>query len=180
MRESFMEDMSWFSELKLRGSWGKLGNQQIGNYPFATIYSTNNGVLTVATQGNPNVKWEETEQTDIGLDGALLKGRIRFSVDWYKRNTSDILIQLPVSYTNGDAAPPYVNGAAMTNKGWDISLNYNQQTQSGFSWDLTANLTTLSNKVTSLYKTKEQLISAGNGQILLKPGESIGSFYGYT
>ncbi|MCG2615105.1 TonB-dependent receptor [Terrimonas sp. NA20] len=180
MRESFMKDIGMFSELKLRGSWGKLGNQQIGNYPFATIYSTNNGVLTVATQGNPDVKWEETEQTDIGLDGAMMNGRIRFSIDWYKRNSSDILIQLPVSYTNGDAAPPYVNGAAMTNKGWDISVNYNKQTQSGFSWDLTANVTTLSNKVTSLYKTKDQLISAGNGQILLKPGEAIGSFYGYT
>jgi hypothetical protein len=137
-------------------------------------------VLTVASQGNPNVKWEETEQTDIGLDGAFMKGRVRFSVDWYKRNTSDILIQLPVSYTTGDAAPPYVNGAAMTNKGWDISLNYNKQTSGGFSWDLTANITTLSNEVTSLYKTKDQLISAGNGQILLKPGEAIGSFYGYT
>jgi TonB-linked SusC/RagA family outer membrane protein len=180
MREKFMDNVSWLSELKLRGSWGKLGNQQIGNYPFATIYSTNNGVLTVSSQGNPDVKWEETEQTDIGLDGAFMKGRVRFSVDWYKRNSSDILIQLPVSYTTGDAAPPYVNGAAMTNKGWDVSLNYNNQTKSGFSWDITANITTLSNEVTSLYKTKDQLISAGNGQILLKPGEAIGSFYGYT
>ncbi len=176
IKESFLANQDLFSELKLRGSWGKLGNQQIGNYPFATIYNTNNGVLNVSSQGNPDVKWEETKQTDVGLDGALLKGHVRFSLDWYKRKTSDILIQLPISYTNGDAAPPYVNGASMNNQGFDFSVNYNQ-THGDFSWDVTANITTVKNEVTSLYKTKDQLIG---GLILLTPGEPIGSFYGYT
>lgn len=177
-RESFMQNVSWLNDLKLRGSWGQLGNQEIGFYPFSTIYSTNNNVLQVVSQGNPDVKWENTKQTNIGFDAAILKRKLKISVDYYIRNSEDILIQLPVSFTNGDAAPPYVNGASMQNKGLDITLNYNKAYKD-WSWDLTGNITTLQNKVVSLYKEKEQLISAGNGTILLKEGESVSSFYGY-
>ncbi len=176
--ESFLKDVSWLDDLKLRGSWGKLGNQEIGFYPFATIYSTSNNVLQVVSKGNPDVKWETTEMTNIGFDAAIMKRKFKFSVDYYIRNSEDILIQLPVSYTNGDAAPPYVNGASMQNKGLDITLNYTQSHRD-WSWDATGNITTISNKVVSLYKAKEQMISAGNGTILLKEGESLSSFYGY-
>ncbi len=177
-KENFMQNISWLDDLKLRGSWGQLGNQEIGFYPFATIYSTSNNVLQIISKGNPDVKWETTEQTNIGFDAALLKREFKLSVDYYIKKSKDILIQLPVSYTNGDAAPPYVNGASMKNKGLDITLNYNQSVRN-WSWDITGNITTLSNEVTSLYKSKEQFISAGNGTILLREGEPVSSFYGY-
>lgn len=177
-RENFLENSSWLDDLKLRGSWGQLGNQEIGYYPFATIYSTSNNILQVISQGNPDVKWETTTQTNIGFDAAVLNKKFRISLDYYIRNTKDILIQLPVSFTNGDAAPPYVNGATMRNKGIDVTVNYAQGTRD-WSWDITANVTSVNNKVLSLYKAKEQIISAGNANILLKEGESVSSFYGY-
>src|SRR5207253_11111259 len=71
-RESFMQNVDWMNDLKLRGSWGRLGNQEIGLYPFATIYTTNNNVLQIVSIGNPDVKWETTEQTDIGADASFL------------------------------------------------------------------------------------------------------------
>lgn len=177
-REKFLENVSWLNDLKLRGSWGRLGNQEIGFYPFSTIYSTSNNVLQVVSRGNSDAKWETTEQTNIGFDAAILNRKFKISVDYYIRNTKDILIQLPVSFTNGDAAPPYVNGATMENKGLDVTLNYSQANKD-WSWDVTGNVTTVKNKVISLYKAKEQLISAGNGTILLRAGESVSSFYGY-
>lgn len=177
-RENFMENAPWINDLKLRASWGKLGNQEIGFYPFATIYSTYNNVLSVVSQGNPDVKWESTEQTNIGVDFALLNRKLKFSADYYFRNSNDILIQLPISYTNGDALPPYVNGASMQNKGLDITIGYSQQ-RKDWSWDITANVTSMQNTVQSLYKSSEQIISAGNANILLKEGESVSSFYGY-
>ncbi|WP_158085320.1 SusC/RagA family TonB-linked outer membrane protein [Niastella vici] len=177
-RESFMKSITWMNDLKIRGSWGRLGNQEIGFYPFSTIYSTTNNVLQVVSKGNPDVKWESTEQTNIGFDAAILNRRVKVSVDYYIKNTSDILIQLPVSFTNGDAAPPYVNGAGMRNRGLDVTVNYSQA-HNDWNWNVTGNVTTVNNQVTSLYKSKEQLISAGNGLILLKEGESVSSFYGY-
>jgi len=111
-----MQNISWLDDLKVRGSWGQLGNQEIGFYPFATVYSTSNNVLQVISKGNPDVKWETTAQTNIGFDMAILKRKFKISVDYYVRNSKDILIQLPVSFTNGDAAPPYVNGAVCRTK----------------------------------------------------------------
>ncbi|MCK7556106.1 SusC/RagA family TonB-linked outer membrane protein [Chitinophaga sedimenti] len=178
-REAFLSDVSWLSDLKIRGGWGQLGNQEIGNYPFATIYSTANGVLQPITLGNPNVKWETTSQSNVGVDAAFLKGALTVSVDYFNRRTKDILVQLPSSYTNGDATPPYENGAKMENKGWEFNLNYRNNVSKDFSWNVMANVTTLQNKVISLYKAKEQIISAGSGQVLLRAGEPISSFYGY-
>lgn len=177
-RENFMENINWLDDLKLRASWGRLGNQEIGFYPFATIYSTFNNVLSVVSQGNPDVKWESTEQTNVGLDFALLNRKLKVSADYYIRQSRDILIQLPISFTNGDALPPYVNGATMKNSGLDLTLNYSES-RKDWSWDLTANITTLQNRVQSLYRSSEQIISAGNANILLKEGEPVSSFYGF-
>ncbi|WP_295128997.1 TonB-dependent receptor, partial [uncultured Chitinophaga sp.] len=178
-KEAFLNDVSWLNDLKVRGGWGQLGNQDIGNYPFATIYSTANSVLQPVTIGNPNVKWETTTQSNVGVDASLLKGALTVSVDYFHRKTDDILVQLPSSYTNGDATPPYENGAQVENKGWELNAAYRQTNTGGFSWDVSANVTFLKNKVLSLYKAKEQIISAGSGQVLLRAGEPISSFYGY-
>ncbi|UYQ91051.1 TonB-dependent receptor [Chitinophaga horti] len=178
-KEGFMQDVSWLNDLKLRGGWGQLGNQEIGLYPFATIYSTANGVLQPVSLGNPNVKWETTGQTNVGVDAAFLKGSLTVSVDYFRRKTKDILVQLPTSYTNGDAAPAYENGAEMENKGWELNLNYRNTVNKDFSWNVMVNATTLENNVLSLYKAREQIIAAGAGQILLRAGEPVSSFYGY-
>lgn len=178
-KESFMENVNWIDDLKIRGSWGSLGNQDIGQYyPFATIYSTANNVLNVISKGNPDVQWETTKMTNIGFDAGIFNRKLRLSVDYYVRNTEDILIQLPVSYTNGDAAPPYVNGAKMRNNGLDVTMNYSES-KGDWSWDATGNITTIKNEVKSLYLGNEQFISTGNATILLREGQPVSSFYGY-
>ncbi len=177
-RENFMQNVTWLPDLKLRASWGQLGNQEIGLYPFATLYSTSNGVLQPISLGNPDVKWETTEQTNVGLDASLFQGMVNLSVDYFDKQSRDILIQLPASYTNGDATPPYVNGAKLSNKGWDFTLNYRQST-GGFSWDVTGNLTTVKNRVESLYQSKEQILSSGSGSVILREGLPLSAFYGY-
>ncbi|MBO9732112.1 MAG: TonB-dependent receptor [Chitinophaga sp.] len=177
--ENFMKDVTWLNDLKIRGGWGQLGNQDIGLYPFATIYSTTNNILQVISRGNPDVKWETTTQSNIGIDAGFLKGTLTLSVDYFNKQSSDILIQLPSSYTNGDAAPPYVNGAKMSNKGLEITAAYKQSVQKDLSFNIAANVTTLRNKVVSLYKGREQIFSAGSGRVILREGQPISSFYGY-
>lgn len=178
-RENFMKDLTWLSDLKIRGGWGQLGNQDIGLYPFATIYSTTNNLLQVVSRGNPDVKWETTTQSNIGVDAGFLKGALTLSVDYFSKLSSDILIQLPSSYTNGDAAPAYVNGAKMSNKGVEITAGYKQAISKDLNFNIGANVTTLRNKVVSLYKGKEQIFSAGSGRVILREGQPISSFYGY-
>ncbi|RFS26996.1 TonB-dependent receptor [Chitinophaga silvatica] len=178
-RENFMKEVNWLSDLKIRGGWGQLGNQNIGLYPFSTIYSTSNNVLQVISRGNPDVKWETTTQSNIGLDAGFMNGALQLSVDYFNKQTSDILIQLPSSYTNGDAAPAYVNGAKMSNKGLEIAASFRQSLSKDLSLNVAANVTTLRNKVVSLYKGKEQIFSAGSGRVILREGEPISSFYGY-
>lgn len=177
--ENFLKDVSWLNDLKLRGSWGQLGNQEIGLYPFATIYSTANNALQVVSQGNKDVKWETTTQSNIGFDASIIKHSLNLSVDYFNKQSSDILIQLPSSYTNGDADPAYVNGARMNNRGWDITLNYRQPVNKDLSFDLTGNVTMLKNEVVSLYRGKEQIFSSGSGSTILRAGEAISAFYGY-
>ncbi|MDQ0108758.1 TonB-linked SusC/RagA family outer membrane protein [Chitinophaga terrae (ex Kim and Jung 2007)] len=178
-RESFMKDVTWLNDLKIRGGWGQLGNQNIGLYPFSTIYSTANNVLQVVSRGNPDVKWETTTQSNIGIDAAFFKGALSLSLDYFNKQTSDILIQLPSSYTNGDAAPAYVNGAKMSNKGFEMNVGYRQAFNKDLSLNVSANVTTLKNKVVSLYKGKEQIFSAGSGRVILREGQPISSFFGY-
>lgn len=178
-REGFMENVSWLNDLKLRGGWGQLGNQDIGLYPFATIYSTSNGVLQVESQGNPDVKWEVAAQTNVGLDFSLWKGKLNASLDYFNRRSTDILIQLPNSFTLGDAAPPYVNGAKLNNTGFEVMLNYRNRVSRDLSFDITGNVTMLRNEVKSLDRVKERIFSAGSGSTLLREGEPLSVLYGF-
>lgn len=178
-RESFLKNVLWLNNLKLRGSWGQLGNQEIGYYPSVSIFSTLGNILKRTTIGNPNVKWETIEQSNAGAELTAFNKQLTLSVDYFNKLSKDILVQLPMSFTNGDSEPPYENGAKMRNSGFDISAGYTSSPTAKLSWNVTANVTTLKNKVLSLYKSKEQIISSGNGMILLKAGEPIGSFYGY-
>src|SRR5690606_16633092 len=103
--EEFLKDVSWISELKLRGSWGKLGNQLIGDYPFASViefgqnYTYDGNPVDGGAQlkmANQLVTWESTTSSNIGLDAGLWNNRIDFSIDYFKRITSDILLELTI------------------------------------------------------------------------------------
>ncbi|MBT1698510.1 TonB-dependent receptor [Fulvivirgaceae bacterium PWU4] len=159
--ESFMTGISWIDELKLRGSWGQLGNQNIGNYPYQDILhistAPDDEVLDynfggVLTQGiskrslnNTNIRWETTTVTDLGLDFALFNAKLFGSVDWYKKTTKDILRSLQVPDHIGLEAPT-INDGILENTGWEFILGYRNKI-GDFSYSVNGNLETYRNKL---------------------------------
>jgi TonB-linked SusC/RagA family outer membrane protein len=139
-QESFMESSkSWLTDLKLRGSWGKLGNQNIGNYPYQSTLSLTGaypfngtslspGVAQTAL-ANPAITWEKTTTSDIGLDVTLL-GKLSLTFDVYKKLTSDILNSAQVPAVVG-LAPPVINYGTVQNTGFDLAVNYQDKVKSG-------------------------------------------------
>ncbi|PWK79706.1 TonB-linked SusC/RagA family outer membrane protein [Mucilaginibacter oryzae] len=183
-----------FDELKIRGSWGKTGNQEINNNAIYNIYLSSynitaydingnkSGVLPsgfyLAQNANPNLKWEATQMTDLGLDFSLFNQKIYGSASYYIKNTSDILLLPPYIGVLGEGGNTYVNGASMQNKGFELSLGHRSTIGKDLSLDLTGNIDLVRNKVTKL---PPSVINAyggdGKGQNIL--GRTYGSFFGY-
>ncbi|HEY8396957.1 MAG TPA: TonB-dependent receptor [Flavihumibacter sp.] len=156
-QEAFMEDVSWIDELKLRASWGKLGNQQIGsNYPFAPTvslsprYISNDQIqngAAILSLANTDISWETTAMTNIGIDARLMR-RLSVSFDYYQRKTTGILLQLSIPRTMGVDAP-YQNAGVVENKGWDLQIDYNNR-DNAFTYGATFTLSDVKNKVVDL------------------------------
>ncbi|MDD2305175.1 MAG: TonB-dependent receptor [Prolixibacteraceae bacterium] len=140
--ENFMKslDLSWLNNLKLRGSYGELGNQNIGNYPYQAMlnltdnYSFDNASLSSGVAqtalSNKAIMWETTSILDFGLDLTAFKG-LNVTFDWYKKRTSDILRGSQVTGVVG-LNPPTVNNGTMENKGFELSVNYQNNVKSGY------------------------------------------------
>ena len=178
------------SALKIRASIGQLGNQDIGNYPYASIVGsgfnyplgspqqTNNG-YAITSRGNSNVKWESSTQTDVGIDAAFFKNKIQFTADYFIKTTSDILVPIPVPRSGGSAGVPYVNAGRVENKGLELDLSYRDR-KGAFTYDVTANASFIHNKVLSLSDGRPipgGRIDNGVFGTLTEPGYPIGSFY---
>jgi TonB-linked SusC/RagA family outer membrane protein len=188
--EGFMQQVRFIQDLKLRGSWGKLGNDAIGDYPYQSIYDLNNsypfgGTLNAGagldTYPNSSLSWETTKMTDVGLDFTMLSGRLSVTYDYYIKNTDDILLQLPIPQTVGLSAP-YQNAGAVQNKGWELNVAYNGKIGKDLTFRVGANLSDVRNKITDL-KGADQIQTTNNnpGEITraTKTGLPIGAFYGY-
>lgn len=185
--ESFVKEFAsgWLDNLKIRGSWGQLGNQNTGNYPYQPVlgltgnYSFDNSTLNsgVAQQGlnNPIIKWETTTMTDVGLDLSLFKN-LDITFDWYKKRTTDILRQSQITAIVGLGAP-YVNDGIVENKGLELGITYRNQITTGalegLRYQLGANLDRFKNK---LVKFGEPEIG---GYTIKKNGYAMDSFYTY-
>ncbi len=140
--ENFMKslDLNWLNNLKLRGSYGELGNQNIGNYPYQAMlnltdnYSFDNASLSSGVAqtalANESIMWEKTSILDFGLDLTVLRG-LNATFDWYKKRTSDILRGSQVTGVVG-LNPPTVNNGTMENKGFELSVNYQNNVKSGY------------------------------------------------
>ena len=191
--ESFFPDTDLVSNLKLRAGWGQNGNQQIGNYPYAATISGNqdyvlNGQLAPGSallqSPNPNVKWEETTQTDVGLDATLFSQRLDVSVGFFNKVTSDLLVYLPPIPTSGLVEASPENAGEIRNRGWEFSADYSTTPAEDLTVRVGGNLTTINNEVLSLAKTTDFVIPGGfyrNGSITrTAPGHPIGAFYGYV
>lgn len=203
-QEKFLKDVSAISDLKLRVSYGKLGNDNIPSflgvntvwkgqtnnvvYSFGDNLSFSNG-STVYMIPNPDLKWEETKQLDIGLDISLLKNRLEIVVDYFHRNNQDLLIETLVPFSSGVGLPnvqgtKWVNAASMINKGLEASATYANRSRE-FKWDISANLTYSVNEVTALGTVGNLPLSAGNflagigNSTRTDIGHPIASFFGY-
>lgn len=187
--EAFLTRMKALSSLKLRASWGKLGNQEIGNYPFSSlvqtgqyVYSFGDKIATGATiveTGNSNVRWETTTQTNIGVDMSFWKDRLSVIVDVFNKTTDDILVRVPVPQAGGSERPPYVNAGSVENKGVELGLIYRNKIKD-FNYNIGANISALRNKVVSIAQSEPILGGFGlsDGAITrTEAGYPIGSFY---
>lgn len=151
--ESFLRDLTWLNNLKLRASWGKLGNQNIGNYPYqdtlsAVKYNFGGTVYQGFTQTaltNTEIMWETTTSTNVGLDFGLFNNRLYGTAEFYKKRTKDILRTLQVPSHVGVTAPT-VNDGIMDNWGWEFSLGYRDRI-GDFNYGISANLETYKNEL---------------------------------
>lgn len=192
-KENFFENQDFLSDLKLRASWGQTGSTAISPYQTLNVLSTDQtifgDVLFVAyapgSRLPAGLKWETTEQTDIGLDFAILNNRIRGSVDYYIKNTKDLLntVSLPSSlgYTN-----TIQNIGEMQNKGFEFTLDGDIIRSQDFNWNIAANIAFNRNKVVRLYNGEDVLGASINITVVndyinrLREGEAIGKFFGYV
>lgn len=189
--ESFLQNVDFISHLKLRGSWGQLGNQEIGIYPFSSLVETGSivydfgGTITTGAElaelGNSNIKWETTTQTDAGIDVSFFKDKLSITADYYNKLTDDILVRIPLPQTAGEFTPPYVNAGKVENKGFEFTASF-RNTSGAFHYEIGANIATVNNKVLSLAGTEPILGGFGlsDGPITkTEPGYPLGSFYLY-
>jgi TonB-linked SusC/RagA family outer membrane protein len=178
--EDFMKDSKVFSFLKVRASYGTTGNAGIGNFQHLGLYgsgSYNNQPGLRPTQiPNPDLGWEVTTQLDLGFDFGILKDRINGEIDYYVKNTSDLLLDVPVPGTSGFTTQTQ-NIGAVTNKGVELVLNSTNLT-GDFKWSTSFNIAYNKNEVTSL--GDQQLIDGGSSRFMnvVQVGQPLGVFYG--
>lgn len=197
-QEPFMQSQNIFADLKLRASYGVTGNSNgIGAYTAKLVYGItgtyyNNGVQAAAygpIQGsNPDLRWEKTSTSNVGLDFAVLKGRLSGSIDYYEKKTSDMLFNYSVSPSLVPGGRIWANGGGISNKGIELSLNGTIVSNTKFSWISSLNLAHNKNLVTSLqgpYSNGDSVRYSdpeGGGQTnstlqILKVGKPLGQYF---
>ncbi|MFT4831452.1 MAG: TonB-linked SusC/RagA family outer membrane protein [Psychroserpens sp.] len=176
-KESFM-DNSVFNNLKLRASYGTSGNQNIGNFEYLNLlnFNTYNGLTTAIPVGvgNPQIQWESQATLDVGVEFGLFNNRVNGVVDYFKKNSKDLLLNRPISQTVGDEDNSILaNIGEIENSGIEVSLNADVVRSMNFTWSIGGNATFLDNKVVSLVDGEDII----NGNTILRVGEEINSFY---
>jgi TonB-linked SusC/RagA family outer membrane protein len=193
-QESFMESThSWLNDLKLRGSWGINGNDIIDNEAFYTKYLVSlngasynmNGDGTTLAAGayktrstNPDLKWERTYQTNVGIDASLLNNRLSVSLDYFYKKTNDMLVEKPYIAVIGEGGYCWYNGGSMTNKGFEMAVNWRSKIND-FNYEIGFNVTATKNRVTSLLEDIYYTYGGGNGIDKSLVGQPYGSWFGY-
>ena len=175
-KESFMEKVDWVTNLKLRASWGQSGNQEIPDFQWLDLYSLGVNPQKIRL-GNRDIKWETTTQTNIGLDLAILKNKLSFTVDYFSKVTDDILLAITPPKLVGTFAPTNRNSASVENKGFEFGLNF-QNYDNEFKYGVNANFATLDNNVTKLNQNVPYLDDSLTHS-RTEVGQPIGSYYGY-
>jgi TonB-linked SusC/RagA family outer membrane protein len=198
--ESFMKNINWLKEFKIRGGWGIMGNQfnLSANNRFFTytadrassfydIAGTNNSLQQGFQTGqiaNPYARWEQDINSNIGIDATLFKGVIDLSADYYKKDISDLLFNPSYPGTAGTGTVPFANVAQVKDKGFDLSLGTHVNITRDLRLNSTITFTTYSNKIGKVADNQAFFYSGGSRRfgtqfVINQTGSSIGSFYGY-
>ncbi|MEO9869181.1 SusC/RagA family TonB-linked outer membrane protein [Ekhidna sp.] len=192
--ENFLNS-SFITNLKLRSSWGRVGNDKIPwDSRFSSVQAGIDGVFgipeaiqpgaTLGRTSNENLKWEETEMIDVGIEFGMLDNRLSGEVDYYYNTTSDILVSLitPAHFGNGNFVPVFLNAADVRNKGFEFSLNWRDEVGE-FSYGVGLVGHTIDNETLSIGERDEPKfggnIGGGQNVTITRVGSPIGAFYGY-
>lgn len=192
--EFFKPYQQYVNSLKFRAGWGRIGNQEIGNYSYTALITTGStfmgyvfgdtqtlesGAATL-TIPNQDLKWETTEQTNFGLDMTFLKNKLSVSIDGFFKETKDMLVQIPVPAHTGVRYYSWQNAGNVSNKGVEFSAEYKQEFNN-FSFSVGGNISTVKNEITSLGGGGDIYGQSFKGEFLTRStiGKPIGSFYGY-
>lgn len=166
-KEKFMENVHWLDQLKLRGGYGVLGNQEIDNYQYSSTITTginypdgNGGLLQGAFPknfANPDIKWEETAMTNVGIDFMAFNNRLSLTADYYVKNTKDILLTVPIPISSGGANDPIRNAGKIRNNGFEFNLGWMDQPNPDISYGI--------NLIGSFNKNKVIAMGSESGSI---------------
>lgn len=158
-QEDFLKNVKAISLFKLRAGIGQLGNQEIGDFSYATLVKpagnypfggNSNAGNAISALGNPNVRWETSTQTDVGLDIGLFNSAFTVSADYYIKNTSGVLLPPAKPSSTGGAGSAFVNAGSIRNQGFELELGYHNTINNKFKYDIIGNFATVKNEVTSL------------------------------
>ena len=186
--ENFIPEL--FEELKLRASWGQTGNQEIGNYSSQLTFGSGPDVVfnnmvqgsTIPSRiANPDLKWETTEQINVGIDAIFLRGRISATLDFFSKNTKDLLFNMPLPLSSGFNSI-LMNVGEVENKGIEFLINSTNISSANFHWNMSINFSALKNKVLDLGRVESivtgTIQAVGNTAIIME-GAPLASYYGY-
>lgn len=183
--EDFMSNLDNLDDLKLRASWGQVGNDEgIGDYAYLALYNlTTQGSYSFAQLANPDLTWEKTTQSNLGLDLTMFDGRISFTADAYLKKTDNLLVNVQLPPSSGFPSQA-LNVGSMENKGFEFLLSTRNIQRDNFSWSSDINLSINKNEVTSLGTSTKSLDFGGiyerTSAIKIEAGRPLGSFYGYV
>lgn len=193
--ENFMNKVTWVTDLKLRGAYGKAGNNRIAPFQYLTTFGTSgnyalnqNLVSTYASNvlSNPALEWESTTSRDIGIDGTLFNNRLNVSVDVYRNTTDHLLVAAPVPTTTGYTSQQQ-NVGSTENKGLEIQLAGRILQRRNFTWSANFNISFNKNTIESLGQNETFYYAnsgwAGSGNLpdyIVKKGQPVGAMYGYV
>jgi len=194
--ESFMLNQDVLDRLKIRASWGQIGNEKINSEAAIAVVDPNlNSAVfgpneqsypaaTPTSLANPELRWEETTQTNVGIEFGILENRFTAEIDYYRRVTDDILTPVPIPNYIGSQGDPVVNAAKVLNRGFDFTVGW-QETRGKVNYHLGFVASTVHNEVLGLGEGKEEIFGGGLGfggilgtRTII--GLPIGSFYGYV
>jgi TonB-linked SusC/RagA family outer membrane protein len=181
-KEGFMADQNIFDYLKVKASWGILGNQYNGiHYPYYPNYQVGPTAIfgenvlpayVLAYRNDPNLKWESVTSVEGGFEAAVLQNRLRFEANYYNKLTNDLL-----TFVNTGSEQFYVNSGKIRNKGFEGSATWSDKTKSGFGYSIGGNITTLNNEVEEVFTDGFTIIEGSSRTIA---GYPIGHFFGYV